>query len=127
MEEWTEATGFAEAERHVIVCVVEKSESLDLGGLALQDLPPGGAKLIWLKYLFLGPDFETRNKPHLIYRGRGKKRCNALRALPDALMSALTQFTQLSWLDLSHNNLSELPVAIGTLAGLTPSMSAAHP
>ena len=85
MEEWTAATGFAEAERRIAVCVAEKSESLDLGGLGLQDLPPGIAKLTWLKYLFLGPDADARNKPHLIGLSRDKKSCNALRALPDAL------------------------------------------
>ena len=121
MDEWTAATGFAEAERRIAVCASEKSESLDLGGLALQDLPPEIAKLTWLKYLFLGPDAEARNKPHLIYNGFDKKRCNALRALPDALKSALTQFTQLAWLDLSHNDLSELPEAIGNLTTLEDS------
>lgn len=100
---WDQETGFAEARRRIKVCGETRSDTLDLGGLRLMQVPEELRELTWLKRLYLGGNAEVREKPHLGWQDGGKNRCNALRALPGALFPALAR---LDALDLAHNELT---------------------
>jgi Leucine-rich repeat (LRR) protein len=112
MPEWTEETGFAEARRRIAACAEAHAATLDLGGLRLTRLPEELRELTWLRRLYVGGDAELRANPDLAYQGGGKIKCNALRALPGALFSALARLGEL---DLGHNGLTALPREIGAL------------
>jgi hypothetical protein len=106
----SEAEGRAEALRRIAACHGARTEELDLGGLQLTaldgELLAALCKLGWLRRLFLGPSAEARAKPELTYGVEGSKVCNALGALPGALLDALPGLERL---DLALNQLRDLP------------------
>ncbi len=91
--------GVAEARRRIAECIETQGETLDLGGLGL-DLSEDAE--LWqeiykcghVKRLFLGLDAEVRKKPYYSVTQNDKKTCNALGALPGALITALLQLEQ---------------------------------
>src|SRR5262245_11166866 len=107
----SEAEGRAEALRRIAACRTAQAEELDLGGLQLTaldgELLATLCKLGWLRRLFLGVSAEAREKPQLAFN-YGEEKCNALGALPGALLDALTRLERL---DLALNRLRGLPVS----------------
>ena len=85
------------------------AEVLDLGGLGLSEVPMEVTELPWLKWLFLGPDREAKE------RSIKNWKCNTLTNLPPRLFLALPK---LELLDLSGNELFVIPPEIGTLTAL---------
>jgi internalin A len=116
-----EAEGRAEALRRIAACRAARAEELDLGGLQLTaldgELLSALRQLGWLRWLFLGPSAETREKPELAFIGyeRNSAACNELGALPGALFDTLTRLERL---DLSFNRLRDLPASIANLTAL---------
>ncbi|MCI4664976.1 MAG: 50S ribosome-binding GTPase [Neomegalonema sp.] len=103
------AEGAELARRLIAECKATRSEELDLGGLQLEELPAELLELTWLKRLWLGADKFSRETAVLI----GRKRRNALQALPRAFGDALAQ---LELLDLGRNQIGDAGAA--HLAGL---------
>ena len=112
-----EAEGWAEAQRRIAVCRETRADTLDLGGLRLTRVPGELYELGWLRRLYLGADAEAREQPYFNgYSEEGKKRCNALSALPPALCEALVR---VELLDLAYNGLPGLPKEVAALVNLT--------
>jgi internalin A len=101
------ASGTEEALRRIAICKANRSEDLDLGGLALQEVPEETLELTWLKRLYLGLAGDARkNAAHELSETDIKFR-NTFRALPNALSSALP-------------HLEELDIGFVPIADLTP-------
>ncbi|MBW4522532.1 MAG: GTP-binding protein [Scytolyngbya sp. HA4215-MV1] len=125
----------------IVQAARDKSETLDLSGQDLIDLPAEISKLTYLRKLDLS-DNQLTTLPaeisHLISLSGLDLSHNQLTTLPaeigtlinlsglnlshnqiNTLPSAIGHLSNLSELDLSHNQLSNLPVAIGRLTNLT--------
>src|SRR6516162_5776767 len=116
----SEAEGRAEALRRIAACRAAQAQELDLGGLQLTaldaELVAALCELKWLRWLFLGPNAELREKPRREFTNPEENSCNALSALPDALFDALTRVERL---DLAFNRVRGLPASIANLTALT--------
>ncbi|WP_051242709.1 leucine-rich repeat domain-containing protein [Stappia stellulata] len=105
------ASGTEEALRRIAICKTDRSEDLDLGGLALQDVPEEILELTWLKRLYLGLAADARKKP--VVELSDTESCNAFRALPNALSSALPHLEEL---DCSYTEVTDLTPLTGLTA-----------
>jgi hypothetical protein len=68
-----------------------RGDTLDLGGLSLSAIPAEVQALHPLRRLYLGLHASVRQKPLFSLTSFGQKLCNAVSALPDALISAQPQ------------------------------------
>ena len=104
-----------EALGQIAECKETCSVELDLGGLALTEIPDQVAELAWLETLWLGGDADTRGKSTYPFVRGIEEISNSVRELPPHLLKS---FNRLRRLDLVWNELTALPPEIGQLTAL---------
>ena len=113
--EGSELTGIDEARRRIAEAARTGATVLDLGGLGLTEVPEELYALGQLKRLYLGAAEGVREKSYFALTQEDKKKCNALKTLPSALLTSLPHLTHLY---LERNQLGLVPPQIGALADL---------
>jgi internalin A len=113
-----------EARRRLEAAIATRADTLDLGGLSLDDdameqLLPRVQPLPWLKRLYLGLDAETRNSPAWQRTKDDKLKCNAVRFTRFTAARLVLGCPLLETLDLSNNQITSLPPEIYHLTALT--------
>src|SRR4051812_6262797 len=112
MAETDPAPDIEEARRRIAKALAESLEELELGGLALREVPVEVLQLTGLKRLHLGLEKTTNGSG--MTPGFGPAR-NRLAAIDPRLFTTLTR---LELLDLASNELTALPSEIGSLQAL---------
>ncbi|MFK8162810.1 MAG: leucine-rich repeat domain-containing protein, partial [Lewinella sp.] len=89
---YTPETGFRRAEELIAECIATKSTFLDLGNLALEEVPEGLGECVWLLELNLGDHYRFEEGKDKWSRGQGdqsNQNHNKLLALPEQLNKLL--------------------------------------